>query len=300
MMAAYSNAMASDLDVVMVVHDRKEMAFEGIELLLESPLVHRIVVVDNASKDGLESEGPSRYPSVHWIRLEDNRGCIAWNRGMEAVEAPLALILDDDCVPDLPSLAAARERMQSDSSVGLAAFNILHHLDGRSEWGPFEKMDGSQGWANAIGACMLVRTQAFREVGGYRDFFLCFNDLELVLSLWKAGWRVVYDQAWRAHHKRAAGPRPRRFYWELRNFIATAFAHFGLLPASAVSLNYLVRALSDAKSRGERREALRGAREGIAMGFRLRREQSGRLPPRVKRLFYANFLLGSRSAGVGR
>jgi GT2 family glycosyltransferase len=288
------------VDVVMVVHNRKQLAFQGIALLAGSPLVHQIIVVDNASTDGLQSEGPERHPEVVWIPMQENHGCVAWNRGMEAVNAAFALILDDDCVPDPAGLSAARARMLEDPEIGLAAFNVVHHLDGTSEWGPFEKVDGSRAWANAIGACMLVRPKAFREVGGYKDFFLCFNDLELVLSLWKAGWRVVYDREWRAHHKRAPGPRRRRLYWELRNFVATSFAHFGLAPAIALSTNYLLRALADARRQGEMGELMRGVREGLALGLRLRGGQKGRLPAPVKRLFYANFLLGPRLVRSGR
>jgi len=47
-----------------------------------------------------------------------------------------------------------------------------------------------------LGAAMLVRRQAFKEVGGFDpEFFVYFEDQDWCRRFWKAGWRVVYHPA---------------------------------------------------------------------------------------------------------
>ena len=296
-LAALEQEVVARIDAAIVAYERKALVFETLPLLLACPLIRRVIVVDNASSDGLAREGPALFPQVHWIPLAHNEGCTAWNHAAAQADAPFLLILDDDCVPDLASLAAAQRRMDREPDVGLAVFNVIDEGTGASEWGHFEDVDGRSAWANAIGACMLARLDAFRAVGGYKDFFLCFNDLDLALSLWEAGHRVVYDASWRALHKKKRGTRPRRLYFEVRNFSATAIGHVAWLPALAVIGNYALRALPDVRGQRDLLDIARGLRHGFTMGRRQRRGVRGRIPARVRRLFYANFLLGRRFAG---
>lgn len=288
-----ATAAAPRIDVAIVAYDRKAMVYASLPALLASPLVRRVIVVDNASSDGIATEGPLRFPGVTWLSLAHNEGCTAWNRAAELAAAPYFLILDDDCTPDLTSLAAAAARLDAQPDVGLAVFNVIRSETGASEWAPFDDLDGSRGWHNAIGACMLARLDAYRAVGGYEDFFLCFNDLELVLSLWESGWRVVYDAQWRALHRKT-GPNRRRLHHEVRNFTATAIGHLAWAPAGVVALHFALRALRDATSRTDVASIARGLREGASHGLRLRARRKGSLPPGVRRLFYANFLFGRR------
>ncbi len=280
------------IDVVLVTYNRKEMVFEGLPLLLSSPLIGDVIVVDNASEDGLPREGPQRFPEVRWVLQEENRGCVAWNRGVEEATNPYVLILDDDCLPDFSALRAAVRRMEEDPELGLAAFNVLNHYSLLSEWGDMEFLDGSQGWANAIGACMLVRTEAFRQVGGYADFFLCFNDLELVLAMWEAGYQVVYDQRWFAYHKqKIQGKKKRRFYFETRNLLATCIEHLPRGKARAVGFFHLLRIARDLRRLEDIREMTRGVRDGLSRTGNVSRKGPEAIPPNVMRLFDRNFLL---------
>ena len=288
---ARAHDAVATIDAAIVAYERKALVFETLPLLLACPQIRRVIVVDNASADGLAREGPALFPQVHWIPLAHNEGCTAWNHAAAHADAPFLLILDDDCVPDLTSLAAAQRRMDREPDVGLAVFNVIDERTGASEWGRFEDVDGRSGWANAIGACMLARLDAFRAVGGYKDFFLCFNDLDLVLSLWETGFRVVYDASWRALHKKKGGSK-RRLYFEMRNFTATVLGHLAWLPGLAVIANFAVRALADVHRRADFRDLARGLRHGFAMGMRQRRSRSGRIPGPVLTLFYANFLFG--------
>lgn len=290
------------IDVVIVVYNRREIVFEALPMLLDCPLIEKVIVVDNASSDGLCIEGPERFPEVDWVLLARNEGCTAWNRGMVQARSTWTLILDDDCVPNIPSMYAATKMMKKNPSVGLAVFNIIDQFSGQSEWGALEKVDGSAGWPNAIGACMLVRVEAFLKVGGYKNFFLCFNDLDLVLSMWELGYRVVYDERWTAIHKRGMiGAKKRRIFFEVRNLMWTIWGHLRIVHSLLITVKFVAGAFYDARGFAEYGMVIRAFGKGLVLGLRQRPRRTGQIPEYILGLLYRNFLFGGRlSKGLMR
>lgn len=105
--------------------------------------------------------------------------------------------------------------------------------------------EGPAGWLS--GACLLLRVEAFREVGGFDEgFFMFFEDLDLGERLGRAGWSNIHVPAvtvthvggtsWRerpaamirAHHASAARYLTRRYHrwyqWPVRVAIRAGLA----------------------------------------------------------------------------
>lgn len=288
------------IEAVLVTYNRKETLFRNLAELRQHPLIGAITVVDNASSDGTLQDGRAHFPDVKWIPSPVNGGCRSWNLGMAEVKHSWALILDDDCFVGAQSLDRVFAYVAGDPSVGLAAFNIINRHSGASEWGGMERVPkGVVAWPNAIGACMLTRVEAFRSVGGYKDFFLCFNDLELTLSLWRAGYRVVFDPSWVAMHLGLrSSVSKRRIAHEIRNLLWTVWGHLTLPLALAITLKFTAGALYDTRGQGMLPLALGAIREGICKGMALRRTHRGRLPPQVLRGVAWNFLFSGRTGAA--
>jgi len=63
------------------------------------------------------------------------------------------------------------------------------------------------------GACMLMRTDAFRELGGFdEDYRLHCEDLDLMYRLREAGWRILYVPLATAVHVQGVSSASRPFW----------------------------------------------------------------------------------------
>jgi N-acetylglucosaminyl-diphospho-decaprenol L-rhamnosyltransferase len=240
-----------------------------------------IVVVDNDSQDGcgdkLEAElgGFARV-----LRLASNGGFSAGNnRGAREGDAPLLLFVNSDVVLPPGALAAMVDVLNRETRAGIVA-PALAGSDGRAQASAYrfispavilqtllglDKLARKLGWAHLggnvdlgrngdysgrveslYGPCLLVRRQAFEQVGGFdENFFLYCEETDLILRLARAGWQAFRTAATTVLHvhNQSAGQLPARslvlmnesnryyagkhFGWGGRTVTALAFA-FGL------------------------------------------------------------------------
>lgn len=85
----------------------------------------------------------------------------------------------------------------------------------------------------AAGMFMLFRREAFEAVGGFDDnFHLYYEDVDICVRLWKAGWRVVCDPRVQVVHdaQRASHRNPRHMAWHLTSMGRFLLKHTGRLP----------------------------------------------------------------------
>ena len=208
-----------------------------------------IIVVDNGSTDGsaelamgLDLPFPLRV-----VRNRDNRSFSDANgQGAALARGELICFLNNDVDPITPQwLGDMVETMMSRQAVAVGARLIYpRHRGGaragsnhpdlslqhagvgfdRSKAVPLARVIGAGGdaiapWAARVedrpaltAACLLVRLDAFREVGGFSpEYDYGIEDVDLCLKLRAAGGRLVYDgRAVLWHHESAtrAADRP--------------------------------------------------------------------------------------------
>lgn len=181
------------------------------------------VVVDNASTDGTVAMLAERFADVEVLVNARNEGFArACNQGAAASRAPFLLLLNSDTVlregapQRLLALARLRPRaavvgprlLNADGSFqsGLAPFPdlgrevlIVSGL-GRALFGPtypsqapaVERGPAAGDWVG--GACMLLRREAFDELGGLDEgYFMYAEELDLCRRLRNADWQVWYE-----------------------------------------------------------------------------------------------------------
>jgi GT2 family glycosyltransferase len=220
-----------------------------------------ILLVDNASDDGSLELVRSEFPHVSVLPQTSNLGFGAANNLAAAAATGTAfLLLNADAWLEADALALLEARLSEDPRVGLVAPQLRYPDGGRQfAWSPQRSIVGeavqllrnpfeSTPWVHAraaralarfagptwfTAACVLLRADAYRRVGGFDEhFFMYFEDVDLCHRLREAGWRLVDEpRAIAGHHgglERAAGsdelyrPSQIRFYrkhrpvWEQR------------------------------------------------------------------------------------
>jgi GT2 family glycosyltransferase len=191
------------------------------------------VVVDNGSTDGSLEMADERGGWVRTIRLGHNTGfATANNAGASEARGRYLLLLNSDCFVRPGLFEALIRRLENESRCAVAGPRLLNpdgstqpschnfpaplvffleqsmlwrlmrrvpflasRLDLASPHDRVRRVD----WL--AGACLMVRPEAFRQVGGFdRAFFFYWEEADLCFRLRQHGWSTVFDPAAEAVH----------------------------------------------------------------------------------------------------
>ena len=231
--------------------------WNGMELLprfLPSVLEHShrkgvsVYVADNGSTDGSPEYVANRFPQVKLIRLERNHGFAGgYNKALAQIDAGIFVLLNSDvevtpawldpCIrrfSENPALAAVQPKILSwaDRSKFEYAGAAGGFID---RWGyPFcrgrilSTVEEDRGQYDqplsifwATGACMFIRSEAFRAAGGFdEDFFAHMEEIDLCWRLKNQGWHIAFDPSSALYHLGGATlsyQSPRKVFLNFRN-----------------------------------------------------------------------------------
>ena len=191
-----------------------------------------LVLVDNGSSDQRPETVAARHRG-RVLRAGENLGYgSAANLGAMGADEPWLLVVNPDIVWEpgaLDVLLAAAERHPRVGALGPALLNadgtvypsaralpsltqgvghaLFVRLWPRNPWTrsyqarqeSAESTERPAGWLS--GACLLVRREAFEQVGGFdAAYFMFFEDVDLGERLGLAGWQNLYVPSARATH----------------------------------------------------------------------------------------------------
>ena len=186
-----------ELSVIVPVYNGAAYLRETLDALLAQTFKNfELVVVDDGSKDN--SGDIVRSLNDGRIRLirQENRGlCHTLNRAIQEARAPLIARNDQDDV----SLPNRLERQMTEFARHPGALAMYSHytkFGRRRKWSNADKQEASDGTVQEadpvkvgcmLGSTMIARTQALREVGGYRQEFYPCDDYDLEMRLAETG-----------------------------------------------------------------------------------------------------------------
>ncbi len=226
---------APHVSIIIPTRDRPELLERCIDTLRARTRYphYEILIVDNGTVDPVALDllaCYSRLSGVTVIRDERPFNYSALNNQAAARATGTLLcllnndieIIEDDWLEILvgyamqpnvgavgPALWYPDDTLQHGGVVlaGNAVAGHMHHRVGRHEFGYFGRAKLAHEVAAVSAACLVVRAESYRRVGGLNeeDLKVAYNDVDLCLRLRQAGYRNVYvPYANLCHHESAS------------------------------------------------------------------------------------------------
>ncbi len=231
---------------------------EHLARFLPSVLAHSpkgsVVVADNGSQDDSVAWLRNHHPEVELILLEENHGYAGgYNLALERVEADLFVLLNSDVEVPPHWLDPLVRRMEEDPQIAalspkIRAFDRPDHFEyagaagGFIDWfgypfcrgrilGTIEidrgQYDDSREVFWASGACMVVRAELFRQLGGFdADFFAHMEEIDFCWRARLAGYKIVAETGSEVFHLGGGtlpNNSPRKLYLNYRNNLSMLY-----------------------------------------------------------------------------
>ena len=230
----------------------------------EESCVGRVIVVDNASRDGsAEVADLDAALPLLILRNEVNRGfAAACNKGAAQGCSGQILFLNPDVVVRPGALLAASRALAEGEAQRIGILGILlvdeHGATQRctarfpTPWALLGRSAGLDRWLPSLvppafvtdwdhettrdvdqvmGAFLLIRRDLFESLGGFDErFFVYYDDVDLCLRARDAGWRRVHFAGASAMHEGQGTTRAVkdiRLFYLLRSRLLYARKHFG-------------------------------------------------------------------------
>jgi len=212
-----------DVQISLVNTDNAELLRRCLASLpaAAGSITWRASVVDNASRDGSGEVVRREFP---WARLLENGRRLGFSANHNQVigdvighdSARYVLVLNEDTELEPGSLERLVSFADREDRLGAAGPRLVEK-DRRDQvsyfrfpgvleqfWStlrpgrPPHRVEG-EGWLN--GSCLLMRTEALRQVGPLdARFFIFFEDTDVGLRLLRAGWRSAVCESSRVVH----------------------------------------------------------------------------------------------------
>lgn len=213
----------AEVSAVIVSYNTRDLLERCLtDLHAQHGVALQTIVVDNASSDGSPEMVRDRFPHVELIALEENLGFAqANNVAFRRCTGRYVLLLNSDAFLHHRALTEMLATIRRDPSAAVVGPRLLN-ADGslqRSAW-PFPTvgrllleavglhrplrraglLEDLALWDHAderkvdflVGACLLIRDHALREVGGFDEaFWLYGEEADLERRMRDRGWTVV-------------------------------------------------------------------------------------------------------------
>jgi len=242
--------------IVIINYNGEELLRKFLPSVLKFSGSSKIVVADNNSSDGSVDFLSKEFPQVEVIKISSNLGyCGGYNFALSRVQAKYYVLLNSDVEVTENWIEPVISVMENDKSVGAVQPKILSY----SEKSRFEYAGAAGGFIDtlgypfcrgrifnslekdnhqyddclsvfwATGACLFVRSELFKKMGGFdEDFFAHMEEIDLCWKLNRAGYSVCYQGASTVYHVGGGTlsvASPRKTYFNFRNGLSLLFKH---------------------------------------------------------------------------
>jgi len=264
----HHDAHAKDRVCIAILNYNGEQYLESYlpQVLYSSEKPINITVIDNASTDDSVNYVQDWHPEVQIVELPKNYGFAeGYNRGMKQIDAEYTVILNSDVSVATNWLDPILARMDANPHLAVVQPKILS----LEEKNKFEYAGAAGGFLDALGypycrgrifdhieedtkqyqskesidwasgAAMIVRTEVFKNLGGFdKDYFAHMEEIDFCARVRAAGYQIEVVPESIVYHLGGGTldyGNPKKVYLNFRNSLYTLYKN-----NSGVTLLWLI------------------------------------------------------------
>ena len=250
--------MQSKIAVVILNWNGRKLLQQFLPDVIRYSAGAQIIVADNGSTDNSLEILKKEFPAVRIIQNDSNKGFTGgYNEALQFVEADYFVLLNSDVEVTPNWIEPIVDLMDSNKEIGACQPKILNYYDKTS----FEYAGAGGGYIDylgypfcrgrifndiekdehqyddtipvfwATGACMFVRSDLYRKLGGLdTQFFAHMEEIDLCWRMQTAGYKVYYCGKSVVYHVGGGTlPKnnPRKTYLNFRNNLLMIYKNGG-------------------------------------------------------------------------
>jgi N-acetylglucosaminyl-diphospho-decaprenol L-rhamnosyltransferase len=231
-----------DLSIIVLNWNTRQMLVDCLSSVQTAVanLACEVVVVDNGSTDGSQAMLLRHFPDVHLIQNDENVGFArANNQAMTASQGRYMLLFNSDAIATPGAIQSLLDLARTQPRAGIVGAQLVNrdgsfqasHTSFPTLWQEFlmltglgrlfygqwypshspEEEKGPQTVDYVEGACLLVRREAFEDVGGLDEsYFMYAEEVDWCHTMRERGWQVWYQPEAKVIHLGGGSSRNRR------------------------------------------------------------------------------------------
>jgi GT2 family glycosyltransferase len=242
--------------VVILNYNGEKLLRQFLPSVIQHSPHAEIIIADNNSTDQSVSFLRQSFPALRVIQLDQNYGyCGGYNRALNRVDADYYVLLNSDIEVTPEWLTPMIGLLDRDSTVAAVQPKVLsYHNKKKFEYAGagggfidalgypfcrgrvFNYIEEDLGQYNderevfwATGACLMIRSQAFKKFGGFdEDFFAHMEEIDLCWRLQRTTQKVYYCGKSTIYHVGAGTlgySHPQKTFLNFRNGLTLLLKH---------------------------------------------------------------------------
>lgn len=242
--------------VIILNYNGEKLLRQFLPSVIQHSEGAEIIIADNSSTDQSVSFLKHTFPDLRVIQLDQNYGyCGGYNRALSQVDADYYVLLNSDIevtpawlTPMIglldrdPGIAAVQPKVLSFNNKNKFEYagagggfidtlgypfcrgRIFNHIE--EDHGQYDD-EREVFWAT--GACLMIRSQTFKKLGGFdEDFFAHMEEIDLCWKLQRTTQKVYYCGKSTIYHVGAGTlgySHPRKTFLNFRNGLTLLLKH---------------------------------------------------------------------------